>query len=288
MIRTTRIAALAEGLARPTEAIPVVVDEGQALVAACVPENVAGQTLPRVLEAEWCSRQGLRAEAGSAVALRSIDGTTLVLVSVGPTLNEVDRYRLAGAGAARTAGEGPLAILLPTDGLDEPGAVAQALVEGAVLASYRYREGPESELDVVALGSPLPPVEVHDEVAEGVARGATVAEGVAWARRLVDTPASEMTPRRLAKVAANRLARDPHVTVEVWARSRIEEERLGGLLGVSRGSLEAPRLVYATYDPRPGEELPHVALVGKGVTFDSGGLSLKPADAMTAMKTDMS
>jgi leucyl aminopeptidase len=288
MIRTARVAAPAEGLARPTVAVTVVVDDGQALVAASVPDVVAGQALPRVLGAEWCARQGLRAEAGSAVALRSIDGTTLVLVSVGPTLNDAECYRLAGAAAARAAGEGSVAILLPTDGLDDPGTVAQALVEGAVLATYRFRADADAEIDVVPLGTPLPAVEVHDDVAEGVARGAVVAEGVAWARRLIDTPPGEMTPRRLAKAAASRLGKDPHVTVEVWTRPRIEEERLGALLGVAAGSNEPPRLVYATYDPSPGEELPHVALVGKGVTFDSGGLSLKPADAMTSMKTDMS
>ena len=67
-----------------------------------------------------------------------------------------------------------------------------------------------------------------------------------------------------------RLDDDEHVTVEVWTEPRIREERLGGLLGVGEGSAQPCRLVYATYDPSPDVELPHIALVGKGVTFDSG------------------
>jgi leucyl aminopeptidase len=73
----------------------------------------------------------------------------------------------------------------------------------------------------------------------------------------------------------------------VWDEGDLAREHCGALLGVARGSSEPPRLVSATYDPEPGAAMAHVALVGKGVTFDSGGLSLKPADAMTLMKTDM-
>jgi leucyl aminopeptidase len=91
----------------------------------------------------------------------------------------------------------------------------------------------------------------------------------------------------LAKAIDERLEKDEHVNVQIWTESKIKEERLGGLLGVGQGSAQPTRLVYATYDPRPGAKLPHVALVGKGVTFDSGGLSIKPAESMVTMKTDM-
>ena len=97
-----------------------------------------------------------------------------------------------------------------------------------------------------------------------------------------------MAPKELAQCVEERLGHDSFVTVESWNEPRIREERLGGLLGVGAGSAEPTRLVYATYDPRPGEALTHIALVGKGVTFDSGGLSLKPPTSMENMKTDMS
>jgi len=118
-------------------------------------------------------------------------------------------------------------------------------------------------------------------------RGAVIAEGVNWAKRLIDTPAGDLSPRELAKLVSKRLEGDEHVDVEVWNESKIKEERLGGLLGVGQGSAQPTRLVYATYDPDPGAPLVHVALVGKGVTFDSGGLSIKTGDGMMTMKTDM-
>ena len=97
-----------------------------------------------------------------------------------------------------------------------------------------------------------------------------------------------MSPKALANEIDTHINYDPHVKVEVWAESKIKEERLGGLLGVGQGSAQPTRLVYATYDPDPQAKLPHVALVGKGITFDSGGLSLKSAESMMTMKTDMS
>jgi leucyl aminopeptidase len=222
------------------------------------------------------------------VVLRSVHGANVALVSVGADDQSATNYRLAGAAAARAAGEGSLAFFLPTHGLSNAGAVAQAVAEGALLASYNFKNSDASgSIDVVAVGVPLPTVAVHDEVTRGVARGATVAEAVNWAKFLVNSPAGAMPPRTLATEIEERLGADPHVAVEVWTESKIREERLGGLLGVGQGSAQPTRLVYATYDPEPGVEMAHVALVGKGVTFDSGGLSLKPADSMMTMKTDM-
>jgi leucyl aminopeptidase len=120
-----------------------------------------------------------------------------------------------------------------------------------------------------------------------VLRGALVAEAVNWAKYLVDSPAGYLSPKALANEIEERLEEDEHVNVDVWFEAKIKEERLGGLLGVGQGSAQPTRLVYATYDPQPGVAIPHVALVGKGVTFDSGGLSIKSADGMTTMKTDM-
>ncbi len=287
MTRTVRVATLAVAAARPTLALPVVFDEGAAIVSGSAPRVLAGHALPRSFSAEWCRRHGLKGEPGSSVVLRGVGGGAVVLVTVGSTLSDLDHFRLVGAVAARVASDGSLAILLPTDALEDAGSVAQALVEGALLASYRFRAQEAGDLEIVPLGDPLPSVEVHDAIAEGARRGAVVAEATNWAKRLIDTPAGDLSPKRLARTALHRLDEDAHVSVDVWTRSRLVEEGLGGVLGVARGSDEPPRLVYATYDPAPGEDLAHVALVGKGVTFDSGGLSLKPAEGMMSMKTDM-
>ena len=167
---------------------------------------------------------------------------------------------------------------MPTDGIDDPLDAAQALVTGALLASYKLQaESTRSTtFDVVPLGSPLPSVETHDDVTEGARRGEAD-------RRAASTgPSSSSTHRpatcrpRSWRVTCRRDSTTTSTsTVEVWSEPRIREERLGGLLGVGEGSAQPCRLVYATYDPSPDVELPHIALVGKGVTFDSGGLSLK-------------
>ena len=287
MTRRARVVTSAEGVTRATLVVPVIVDGGEALVDRAVPDELGDQVLARQFDAAWCRRQGLREQPGASVTLVTATGRRVVLVVVGSTRTDLDHYRLAGAAAVRGAQDDDVAFFLPAGGLERPGDVAQAIVEGALLASYRYRETPgESSLDLVPLGSPLPTVAVHDEVSEGVRRGTIVAESVNWAKRLIDTPADAMTPRDLASQALARLERSPHVTVEVWNESRSQREGLGGLLGVGQGSAQPTRLVYATYDP-PGPALAHVALVGKGVTFDSGGLSLKPRDAMATKKADM-
>ncbi len=286
-MRRARVVTLREGVARATLVVPVIVDAGEAFVDHDVPDELGDQVLPRHFDAAWCRAQRMSDQPGSSVTLVASTGRRIVLVVVGSTLCDLEHYRLAGATAVREARDGDVAFFLPTGGLEQPGDVAQAIVEGALLASYRYKESSdEATVDLVPLGSPLPTVAVHDEVSEGVRRGTIVADAVNWAKRLIDTPAGALTPRDFANEALARLDRSPHVTVEAWNESRSQREGLGGLLGVGQGSAQPTRLVYATYEP-PGTALAHVALVGKGVTFDSGGLSLKPPTAMTTMKTDM-
>ena len=126
---------------------------------------------------------------------------------------------------------------------------------------------------------------------EGAARGARLAASVSLARDLVNEPPSSLTPRSSPTRSSSGSPAWPGVTVEVWDEERIVAERLGGLLGVARGSTQPPRLVRVEYQPADpieiGGRVPHLALVGKGITFDSGGLSLKTATGMETMKTDM-
>ncbi|HEY5263289.1 MAG TPA: leucyl aminopeptidase family protein [Acidimicrobiales bacterium] len=289
MARTARIATSAEAAAQPTVVVPVVFDDGAAFVAESVPASLGGQSIPRTLSKEWCAKQGLKPDAGSVTVLRSFKDSNVAFVSLGSTYNSLEGYRLAGAAAARCANDESVSFFLPTDGIDDPLDAAQALVTGALLASYKFKQGDAiTTFDVVPLGSPLPSVETHDDVTEGARRGEAIASGVNWAKFLVDTPAGSMAPKELARQVQSRLDDDEHVSVEIWTEPRIREERLGGLLGVGEGSAQPCRLVYATYDPNPDAELPHIALVGKGVTFDSGGLSIKSGEGMMTMKTDMS
>ena len=267
------------------------------------------------LDAAWLRRQGFTAKPGQVFAFRSPTGGPVrwLLGLGGADGVDLERWRKASAAFVRSAGEGgTAAVVLPAD--PPGGAVAEigaAVAEGAVLAAYRFGRRSEPKpppVDRVVLVSAAtgPDGDGPDDLVAGARRGARTARAVTFARDLINTPASELTPSRLAERVVEELAGQPRTTVEVWNEERIAAERLGGLLGVSRGSVEPPRFVTATYEPEPerggasaagtdsdpatgsADRVPHVVLVGKGITFDSGGLSLKTADGMTTMKTDMS
>ena len=270
-------------------------------VAACGPDAVPGVALPEALDAAWCARQGFAAKVGQTAVVRTMDGGTpdLVLVGLGPASGltgprGVELLRRAAASFVRAAGTGAAALLvLPeVDGADAA-TVAAAAAEAGRLATYRYDEfrstDPSPALTTLVLRGAAGTA--ADEVAAGASRGARVADSVAFARDLVNRPPSDLTPAAFADAVAERFAGVPGVTVEVWDEERITAERLGGLLGVAAGSAQPPRLVRVAYQPSDPWDFdgrtPQLALVGKGITFDSGGLSLKPAGGMETMKTDM-
>ena len=115
--------------------------------------------------------------------------------------------------------------------------------------------------------------------------GRVLGESVNLARRLVNEPPSEIYPESFAARAAA-VGKETGLEIEIWGEERLQQERCGALLGVARGSGRSPRMVIANYRGGP-PDAPVLALVGKGVTFDSGGLSIKPTDGMKTMKCDM-
>jgi len=164
-------------------------------------------------------------------------------------------------------------------------AAAQALAEGMVLGSYQFLkykgEAESSALEEVLVLSTTAAAGVR----RALDRGTTVADAVTWARDLVNEPSGSKSPAAFAD-AAKRLLRGKGVTVKVLGVAEMRAEGLGGVLGVGQGSHQPPRLVKLTYTPKAARGT--VALVGKGVVFDSGGLSLKTSSGMETMKTDMS
>ena len=163
---------------------------------------------------------------------------------------------------------------------------ARAVTEGLLLGSYRFDalKGEPEEAPVLASAVLTVAEDDVDTAVEGLAAGGATANAVALARDLVNTPASRMRAVDMADaaIAAGSAA---GVEVEVWDLERCRSERLGGLLGVNAGSVHEPRLIRMEYDPEGAERT--VVLVGKGVTFDTGGLSLKTSEGMMTMKTDM-
>ncbi|SRR5579875_749406 len=244
---------------------------------------------PEGLDRAYCRSQGFSGQVGEALAAPGAGGTITVAVGLGESV-DAEALRQAAAAFVRSVWRnGTAAFPLDADMLRAlPAAeAAQAVVEGALLAAYRfttYKGSPDplalTSLVVVGGGE-------LGELERGVRRGQATARAVCLARDLVNEPAGTLTPRRLAEVAG-KVGEEAGLEVRVWDEVDIANEGLGGLAGVARGSEEPPRLIKMTYSP-PGDggPVPTVALVGKGITFDSGGLSIKTADGMTAMKTDM-
>ncbi|MDZ7678620.1 MAG: leucyl aminopeptidase [Acidimicrobiales bacterium] len=238
--------------------------------------------------ASYLEARGFTGGRGQSTVVPGPDGRTLVLLGLGPSGEmDTEAARAAGAALARAASRHESAAIDILGGVDDDAlrvATAQAVVEGVALASYRFRSyqaapAPSAltKVAVVGLGG--------KKVSDAVARGAAIAEAVCWARDLVNEPGGTMTPVEMAK-AARAMARREKLKISVMDERAIADAKLGGLLGVNRGSEQRPRFITLTYTPT-GTARGTVALVGKGITFDSGGLSIKTADGMSTMKDDM-
>ena len=230
---------------------------------------------------------GFEGKVGQAQPLLGADGGAIVAVGMGkPAEVDADALRSAAAAFARAAGRarrGAVTLTAAAPRVLPPAVASQAVVEGVALGSYRflaYKSANRSNSE----GPWLRSVTVVGGDGEGVRRGQVVADATMRARDWVNEPPGSMSPSRLAEVVEE-AAGPVGVVVDVWDESRIVEERLGALLGVAAGSARPPRVIQASYQPEGVAR--RVVLVGKGITFDSGGLSLKPADAMVTMKCDM-
>ncbi len=213
----------------------------------------------------------------------------IALMGLGRGPASGDVWRRLGARARREAerqGARRVAIHLGWPAGDAE--VITAAAEGFLLAGYRFDRYKSERTDrgrvdrLLLVGDPIPPAAAARAALRSVE---TVVPHVLRVRDLVNEPASVATPRYLAAQAEELANGVPRLEVEVWDEKRIARENLAGLLAVARGSREEPRFVklhYAASDARA-----RVALVGKAITFDSGGLSLKPPKAMETMKYDM-
>jgi leucyl aminopeptidase len=240
----------------------------------------------------FLAEAGFDGKLGETLAIPTggrLKAKAALLVGIGdPAELTADGVRRAAASIARRAGQaGSVATTLAAVSHSELAVAdaAQALAEGLVLGGYQYLDykgdATPSKLKkvmVVAGGGAA--------TREAVARGAAIGEAVAWARDMVNTPSKEKSPTDMAG-AARKLLRGTGVTVQVLDVKQLQTQRMGGVLGVGQGSEQPPRFLKMTYAPSGARGRP-LALVGKGVVFDSGGLSLKTPGGMETMKTDMS
>jgi leucyl aminopeptidase len=271
-----------------------------------------GETLEDEMMRELDRR--LRGVLASALASGEVKGKLGETLYV-PTLGELAASRVLFVGAGkrsdftgdtirqvagtaarflRQRGVRSMALLRRSAGVSglDLSKSAQAAVEGILLGlfdpgTYKTQEKEERTLDDVRL---LAEGESEAEIQRGIERGMILAKATNFARNLVNEPSSVLTPVEMARRAQDMAARYG-LDIEVLDEHRMKELGMGALLGVARGSDEPARLIIMRYLPEGDEalldRLPTIALIGKGITFDSGGISLKPAEGMEQMKYDM-
>ena len=236
---------------------------------------------------------GVTGKAGEVVRIPAGDALSaqlLVLVGLGDAATPVAVRRAAGAAARAVPNSTSVALALPSATAD----LVRAVTEGVVLGGYAfttYKSSAKSgdaptPADVIVL-SPL--AKQADAVA-AFEEAQTLAQAVSTVRDWVNTPPGDLTPPVFADAVVAAAAGIDGVSVTVLDESELAELGCGGILAVGAGSSAPPRLVELTYSPADadaGGTLPHIALVGKGITFDSGGLSIKPGSSMATMKSDM-
>lgn len=222
---------------------------------------------------------GFSGAAGSTVRVHAPEVTERPLIVVGTGAEPTDAVLRDAIGAAvrTTTGFDTIAVAAPF-----AAGSTRAVAEGAALGGYRF-EGYKSDPGklrassvIIAAPAPLPDTDATDVAAIGSA--------VALVKDLVHTPAEWMGPQDLADRAAAAVDGLP-VSVEVLDERAMAEQGFGGILGVGQGSVRPPRFVHLDYAPAGAAR--HIAIVGKGITFDTGGLSLKPPASMVGMKYDM-
>jgi leucyl aminopeptidase len=277
----------------PAKAIIVTLPEGTAPsgATAAVDQALGGAISQLIKEGEV---RGKANELTLVHTLGRIPSPRVLVLGLGkPQEFDLDKLRNAIAAAARylrSNGADSVAAVAHGAGARglSPEACAQAIVEGAVLGLYtfqRHKKKEEDEREISDL------ILVEREAAKlralrrGVERGRILAEATNWARDLANEPANYLTPADMAE-RAKAVAAERGLECQVLERKDMEKLGMGALLGVAQGSHQPPKFIILHY--RGGKEgATPLGLVGKGITFDTGGISIKPAPGMGEMKSDM-
>lgn len=270
--------------------LTIVEGEKLGLVAARVDKALSGMVGKLIKRGEF------NAKTGSVCLLYpegKIAAERLIVVGLGKRADlTLDRLRLA-AGKAAVAGRnaGAKNIALAAEGLSfTPEEAGQAIAEGSSLGLYRFlkyksKDENNGKKEISSMTVLTEKATQVGALAKGVRTGEIIAAQAALVRDMVNSPSADMTPTTIAGIAKG-LARKYRLKVQVLERDRMRKLGMGALLGVASGSVQPPKFIIIEY--RGGGKKPCVVLVGKAITFDSGGISLKPPDNMDKMKDDMS
>jgi leucyl aminopeptidase len=284
-----KLSAIAGGLLKsPSDAL--VIGVGQGPDGPVLLDNPLTAKAAETL-AESLTVLGITGAADQVHRLPGLPETgagVLVLAGVGKTaaeqpIAEEALRRAAGSAVRQLAGVATVTLALPTTSHADVAAVA----EGAAMGAYAFTEHRSSNDGVK---DPVQNVLISTEFATDKAlqpvldRASLIGKAVNATRTLVNQPPSHLYPETFAE-AARELSKGLPVKVTVWDEKRLEKEGFGGILGVGKGSTRQPRLVKVEY--APAKAAAKIAFVGKGITFDTGGISIKPAQGMGDMKSDM-
>jgi leucyl aminopeptidase len=249
--------------------------------------RLKGRLQERIQKIKFVGTEGTSLLYSTAGVLSALH---LLLIGLGKTADiDAETWRRAGARARREAsalGVEEIGFFFSPE-RDTVDAAA-AIVEGALLASYqftKYRSNAKNPLAVKTLTLHKPGLTRSSGMDQAVRAAEHAVGGVFLARDLINEPPSVTTARYLGE-QAERHCHGRGLSVDVWGKKKIESMKLAGLLAVNRGSQEEPRFITIHYKPA-GKPRKKIALIGKGITFDSGGLSLKPSKSMETMKLDM-
>ena len=247
---------------------------------------------------EVIQKEQFKGKLGSLLSIHThgkIPARRVLVAGLGPkeefSIDSIRTVMAAAARAARDSHASTVATILHGAGIGRlsPVRSAQATVEGAVIGTYRFlrfkSQPPETHQISSLIIAETDPVKAEAAQA-GAKRGRTSGNAVNTARDLVNAPANQITPSYLAEFATS-LAIKGSVDIQILERSDCARLGMGSYLAVTDGSTEPPKFIVARYHAGPDAKKT-VAIVGKGVTFDSGGLSLKDASSMATMKDDMS
>ena len=228
------------------------------------------------------------------VGLSGVKAGAVLLLGIGPKaeVGPDALRRSIGKVAPQLRKRGRVATTLPQAGGRAFEDAVQATVEGLLLGAYRfttYKSGKTKEpvekpalKTVTVIGSPKWNA---GAAKNALTRAKVVSEAVMWARDLVNTPAIDCTPDYLAK-QARAMAKEHGLEVKIWTEAELKRGGFGGIVGVGQGSVNPPRMIELRYRGGEARQAP-IALSGKGISFDSGGLSIKPSEGMEWMKADM-
>ena len=224
----------------------------------------------------------------------SVPAKRLLLVGLGKknevTLETIRQAMGSAAKRVRQAKAGSFTVVLPTvipAGMSSL-EIAQAMVEGAILGSYQFTVYRTAAADHIVEGMKIliPQKGQLKQVTEGIRRGVATAEATVFVRDLCNHPSNVLTPARVAE-EAKAIAKAEKISIKILEQKDMERLGMGALLGVARGSQEPPKFIILEYNGAKKKDERPVVLVGKTITFDTGGISLKPAENMEHMKADM-